>query len=289
MNSKAVVVAFHRYQPYGGEFYQPILDHFIKQMRTYQDEYDCLYLVDSNWEIGGIKEEWGLKNVKIIRVDPHLRYYDVYKKVLPEVEEDLVLFMDNDMVVYKPNKIRGTFSHLEFSSEHPDVVSIYDTIGEYKTDKLNGKNKMCPYWFATRKDTLMKYLDIVWAPDMPYCETLGYLTEAILDDGLIPFEWEEDKSSIYFDRTKDGDHGLDLGWYHIRAGSTPALLLAYKKYDPDKYVDYIDHQPEREYLRQFAWYDYMGGTVDDEFLRSVGISRSGWNDYMEEFREYHGL
>ena len=69
-----------------------------------------------------------------------------------------------------------------------DVVSIYDTIGTYKTDKLHGKNKFCPYLFATRKELLMKYRDIDWGSNMPESETLGKLTKAMLDDGLKPYE-----------------------------------------------------------------------------------------------------
>ena len=79
-----------------------------------------------------------------------------------------------------------------------DVVSIYDSCGTYKTDKLNGKNKFCLYWFASRKELLMKYLDVEWGPNMPEYETLGKLTEVMLKDGIRPYEWEEDKSSLYF-------------------------------------------------------------------------------------------
>ena len=55
----------------------------------------------------------------------------------------------------------------------------------------------------------MKYLDIDWGPNMPEHETLGKLTEKMLDDGVRPYEFEEDKNSIYFDGTKDG-YDLEL-------------------------------------------------------------------------------
>ena len=96
-----------------------------------------------------------------------------------------------------------------------DVVSIIDSIGTYKTDKLKNGNKLCPYLFATRTELLKKYLDVEWGPDMPYCETLGHLTEAMLKDNVRVFELEEDKTDF---PTKD------LGYYHVRAGSTPAWL-----------------------------------------------------------------
>ena len=144
----AILTAWHRYTPYGSEFYAPILDFYLQNMKKYQNEFDMLYILDSNWNIDGIKDEWGINNIKIIKTDPSLRYYDAYKKVLPEIKEDLVLFIDNDMVIYREGIIKKLFDLLN----DYDVVSIYESIGEYKTDKLNGKNKFTPYFFATRKE-----------------------------------------------------------------------------------------------------------------------------------------
>src|ERR1700694_1154434 len=115
---RAILVNFHLYTPFGKEFYEPILDFFLQQMRIYQDEYDHLYLLDSNWEIDQKKIE-GME-ASIIRTDPNMRYYDAYKAVLPQIKEDLVLFMDNDMVVYKPGIIKETFYKLEIGAG--DVV-----------------------------------------------------------------------------------------------------------------------------------------------------------------------
>lgn len=298
MNKCAILVNFHKYQNYGAEFYEPILTFFLQQMQKYKDEYDTLYLLDSTW---GIHPSTHVlpPNVIIIKTDPNVRYFDTYKKVLPDIKEDLVLLLDNDMVIYKPGVIKKAFNTLEilnfFALAVPthnykyDVVSIYDTIGTMEVDLPDGKNKFCPYFFATRKDLLMKYLDVDWSPDaMPYTETFGLLTEAMLKDGLRPFEFEEDKSNILFDGTQDGEKSKDLGYYHIRAGSTPAVLLAYREHDLDKYWKYMKNQPRNEYLRQMAWYDFMGGEVGD-ILGDLGIHPEDWLAYYYKFREYHGL
>lgn len=305
--TRAIVVAFHKYTPYGGEFYEPILDFFLKSMKEYRDEYDKVYFVDSTWDINPDSERFDkLGNFEVIKVDPSLRYYDAYKHVLREglIKEDLVLFMDNDMVVYRKNQIESAFYMLEPNPALPDltydVVSIYDSIGTYKTDKLNGKNKMCPYWFASKRETLMKYLDVDWSPDaMPYTETFGLLTEAMLNDGLRPYEFEEDKSNCLFDGTQDGEKSKDLGYYHIRAGSTPAYLLAIKKYgNKETYNKYLQNQPRNEYLRQCAWYDYMGGRGSDLWhvqegllgmLIDMKVGATDWEKYMKRFKEYHNL
>lgn len=306
--TKAVVVAFHQYTPFGHEYYRPLLTFFVQQMKKFKNEYDKIYLIDSTWNIDP-KDIEGL-NAEIIKVDPNLRYTEAYQHILPDIKEDAILFVDNDMVVYREGIIAKTFKILseQYMTNIPkpvvDVVSIYDDIGNYQTDKMNGKNKFCPYWFAASKDTLMKYVDVYWGSDMPEHETLGFLTKRMLEDGLKSYEWEEDKNNCLFDGTQDGEKGKDLGYYHIRAGSTPAYLLATKKYGERlTYDDYLKNQPQNEYLRQCAFYDWMNSSVDKgawimseqglpfcELLDDVGgITPSGWQKYMKRFKEYHGL
>lgn len=299
--TKAILVCWHKYTPYGDCFYEPMLDFFLTQMKKFEDEYDMIYLIDSTWNIDPKKIK-GMK-AKIVKVNPSLRYYDAYKEVLPQVKEDLVLLLDNDMVVYKPHKIRGAFAHLEFSSEHPDVVSILASIGEYKTDKLNGRNKFCPSWFATRKDLLMKYLDIDWGSNMPHSETFGKLTEAMLNDGIKVYEWEEDyskleiDSKVFWQDSSSDTKSKDLGYYHIQAGSTASYILSCKQYYPVQYQEYIIKQPKIEYLRQFMWLDYMCQTTNNEeilqailsFLKDVEVSKNSWERYRKNFINYHGL
>lgn len=315
--TRAILTCFHKYTPFGGEFYEPLLDFYLHNMKKYEDEYDMIYLIDSTWEIDPKKIE-GMK-AKIVRVNPSLRYYDAYKEVLPQVEEDLIMFLDDDMVICNPGIIGTFFKDLTPDtpswdydaqlSDGFDVVTIMDTIGTYTTDKLKLGNKFCPYLFASKKDLLMKYLNIDWAPDMPYCETLGHLTEAMVNDDLKVLELKDDKSNILFDGTQDGEYGKGLGYYHIRAGSTPAYLLATKKYgDKETYWSYLKNQPRTEYLRQIAWYRYMidpmrkPGSyvmdVIDEFLQMLHdifgeeYDTAGyikWLDYVKLCRSFHKL
>ena len=262
--TRAVVTCFHCYQPYGHEFYEPIFSHFKKQMETYKDEYDKLYIIEDTVE------------------NANLRYYDQYKKILPEIKEDLVLFMDNDMVVYKKGIISTTFDFLFFHN----VVSIYDTIGN-TFPQLHGKSKWCPYWFASKTALLRHYSDSEWGPHMPEHETLGGLTRDMLKDGITTYEIEEDKSDIYYNGNKTQDKGKNLGYYHVRAGSTPAYLLAEKKYgNPKTYWDYINNQPKTEYLRQCAWYQYMGGKPSDIIKDS---ECKFFDEYYRRFLDFHGL
>ena len=304
--TKSIVVAFHKYQPYGGEYYEPILDFFLQSMQKYKNEYDRIYIIDSNWNIRknhqihiNVYED---KNISILQVNPSLRYYEAYKEVLPQIQEDLVLFMDNDMVVYREGIIRKTFDKLDSSlpsvdvlghdNATYDVVSIYDTIGDYKTDRLHGKNKFCPYWFAAKKELLMQYQEVDWGSHMPHSETLGKLTEAMLNDGVESYEWEEDKSSLLFDGSESYPNGTgrgkDLGYMHVRAGSTLPVLLAWKKEGSEEYQKYLDTQPKSEYLRQACWYQYMGGDPT-EVCSDVEITKEMWDNYYNKALVYYGL
>lgn len=256
--TRAVITSFHNYcSMYDHRYFNVISDYYLENFKKYwRDEVDHLYLLDSNWDFPPLDDP----KITIIKTDPNLRYYDAYKEVLPEIKEDLVLFLDNDFVIYRKDIVGRVFRllqpYLDMDVEpnqtkiDHDVVSIYDTCGTYATDKLNGKNKFCPYFFATRKNLLTKYIDVEWGPDMPYCETLGHLTEKMLEDGVRPYEMEEDKT----------DEGKDLGYYHIRAGSTVAYLLTTKHFgDKETYWSYIKNQPSSELLRHCDWYDKMGG------------------------------
>lgn len=281
MQTKAVVVAFHKYTPFGDEFYEPIIKFFLKNYREFwKDEVDKLYLLDSTWNIS---EE---SDYEVIKVDPSLRYYDAYNLILPRIKEDAAMFMDDDTVIYKKGVVKDVFDALE--SKNWDVVSIYDTIGDYKTDKMGGKNKFCPYFFATKTKTLMKYQGLEWGPHMPHSETLGLLTEEMLNDGLKPFEFEEDKNSLFIDGSGDGAEGKNLGYYHVRAGSTIAYLLATKYYgDKQTYLDYLKNQPKNEYMRHFAWYCTMTGEIHVPFLNDAGVGLPEFLQYLADFTQYH--
>lgn len=292
--TRAVVMSWRNYQPYGKECYDPLWYGFLRNLKLWANEFDKLYILDSLWnftqedarQLSMVKDSF-----EFVTTDPSDRYYDAYKKFLPNVKEDLILFMDNDVVVYKPGKVDETFKWLGTpigdDNRKPDVVSIYDTIGEKTDPRLNGKSKFCPYWFATKTEFLMKYRDCEWGP-VPWGETLSELTFKMLDDGAKPFEWTEDKSNILIDGSKDGERGKDLGYYHIRAGSTPAYLLAELKYgNKQTFKDYLDHQPMSEYLRQCAWYQYLGG--EPMPIWEEDITQGGWDSYMKDFIKYHGL
>src|SRR3990167_10958427 len=99
--TRCLIVAFHKYTPFGSQYYEPILDFQIQTLKKYEDEYDRIYFIDSNWNIDLDKLEKADIKGEIIRVNPSLRYYQAYQEVLPTVTEDLVFFLDNDSIIWK--------------------------------------------------------------------------------------------------------------------------------------------------------------------------------------------
>lgn len=309
--TRAVITSFHNYCPmYDHKYFNVISDYFLKNFHEFwKDEVDMLYVLDSNWDLfPGVREDYWSSKVTVIQSDPNLRYYNAYKWVLPQIKEDLVFFLDNDMVVYRENVIKSVFGLIDPTQKKTsmivgqyEVASIYDTCGTYATAKLNGKNKFCPYLFATSKKLLTKYTEVEWGPGMPEHETLGKLTEKMLDDGIRPYEIEEDKNSIYLvDDTiiRDGKP-KKLGYYHVRAGSTAAYLLT-MKHSPQnqQYWDYLENQPKQEYLRHLAWFAWMAKLTnqDQQILNDAlavvvdaKVSSKKFNEYCQEFYKYHGI
>lgn len=242
--TKAVLVNFHNYcWTMDHKYFDVMFKFFMACFKeVWYDEVDKLYILDSHWDA-----TYDDPKVVILKAPEQIRYYDVFKWALPEVKEEAVLFVDNDMVIYRQGVVTEAFDKLE---EGYDVAAIYDAIGTFQTDKMNGKNKLCFYWCAMKTQMLMKYRNIEWSSNMPETETFGELTKAILADNLKLFELEEDKS----------DDGKDLGYYHIRAGAVPSYLLTTKYFgDPKTYWEYLKTQPESEIIRHCDWFDKMGG------------------------------
>ena len=289
--TRAIVTCMHLYTPdWGQEYYKPILDFYIKQMSKYRDEFDMDYLIDSNWGIDSLSlsGQFG-----VIKVNPALRYCNAYKEILPQIQEDQVLFLDNDMVIYKESVIQSAFDKLK----DYDAAGILDSIGKYPQKALNGKTKFCPYFFCIRKDLLMKHRDIDWMDNMPEWESLGLLSIKLAEDNIRVYEFEEDKSNILFDGTQDGEKSKDLGYYHIRSGSVPAILLAWRDHQLETYWEYIKNQPKSEYLRQLCWFQYMVektqnveiGYKIQEMLKDMDMELNNFGEYMINFKNYHGL
>jgi hypothetical protein len=303
-----VVMCWHNYVPHlDHKYFNVLYGHFLNELDIWGAEVDRIYLLDSTWDIDRVPAM-----AKVVKVDPNKRYWEAYEDIIPELEGN-VLFMDNDMLVHKEGIIKNYFDKL---SDY-GVISIYDTIGpltelvNQKWPFMGGQTKFCPYFFMSRasilqsipnlklgtihydKGTYIKELDYT-TKEGDWGETLGEATIKLLDWGVKPLEVPEDKSSTYIDGHEDNPKRL--GYYHIRAGATPAYLLTHRNLgDRKTYDDYIANQPKSELLRQLGWYWYMNDKnpykVDPndilEVVNDCGYNHEDWLKYMDRFISFH--
>lgn len=294
--SKAVCIAYHLYTPQGREFYMPLFNNFTENLKLWKDEFDTLYIIDSLYHFTE-EEKKQVTDIKpnTIFLDREIdgHHWVQFKWVMPKIKEDAILFLDNDVVIYKKGIVKSWFDKID---KGYDFVGSFDGSGTSKeTEKYSfltksGHKRMGSYYFILTKKLMDKIGDYTFEP-LPEegFDSFGKFTLQMLDTNPKIYEIIDDRSSIYFNGDKTPEVGLNLGYYHIRAGSSSAYLLATKKYgDIKTYEDYIKTQPKTEYLRQMAWYVYMSGNVD-EILNWININPDNWKNYLSEFKEYHGI
>lgn len=303
---RSLVCCWHNYVPHlDHKYFDVLYDYFLRSLEKWGKEVDRIYLLDSTWDIKRVPD-----HTTIVRVDPNKRYWEAYEDIIPQLGGDVV-FVDNDFLILQEGVLDHYFNQLD---KH-EVVSIYDTLGTFteminaKWPVMGGKTKFCPYFFMTQASVLQSIPDLklgtihyepnTYIKELDYTtkegdwgETLGEATIKLLDWGVNPLEVPEDKSSIYIDGHHD--QKLGCGYYHIRAGATPAYLLTHRNLgDRKTYDDYIANQPKSELLRQMAWYWYMNESIPKsdilEVVNDCGYNHEDWKKYIRRFKKFHEI
>lgn len=318
--TRAVMVFFHNYVPaLDRKYYNVLRDGFLAGINKSRDEFDRLYVIDSNCDFSetekhDIEEQVMVDSVVFIK--PDFEFWTNAHRLLDFVEEDTLAMMHQDMMIFKHGILESVFNKIE--SGH-DIVSVLDPTGSLKdkiTEKwpvMNGNAKFCLYLFGMRVallktigsfsfdcsfyplGTYIKELDYT-TKEGDWSEALGDLTIKILGKGGNVFELEEDKTSWYFEDIKgENERGKNLGYYHIRAGGTVSFLLGHRNLGNNQtYQEYIKNQPTTETLRHFAWawiIDTNHKITKDilEVAADIGLSEEQWIDYINQFKRFHSL
>lgn len=303
--SRAIVTAWHQYTPFGSEFYQPMFDFYLKNIEQYRDEFDKLYFINSDWKFPS-------GDFEVIEKERDGHHWTQFKDAIPKIKADKLLFLDDDVIIYRKGVIDNWFKQLDTF----DACVEFDGAGglkhvaweKFPEMKDKEAEKIGSWYFAVNKELLNKIGDLDMDPhyysDGEYIKSLDYYAKQgdwtdsfgiflwqLLDNHAKLYEIEHERSRIYIDgtRTTFETKGKDLGYYHVFSGSAPAYLLATEKYgNIDTYKDYLEHQPKNEYLRQAAWYQYMGGNPE-RIVLDAGVELVKWEEYMQKFKDYHGL
>lgn len=266
--SRAVIVPFHKYTPFGREFYMPLFNTFVKNLKIWESEFDRLYIIDSDYNFTEEEKKKVLDlvpNTVFLKRELDGHHWIQYKWIIPKVIESDMLFIDNDVVITEKGVVKNWFSQIK---KGYDFVGSFDGSGQHKDEiwekyplmKKMDAVRMGSYYFILTKKLLEKIGDYTFDP-LPEegFDSFGKFTLQMLDTNPKIYEIEDDRSDVTFHPLK-----TNLGYYHVRAGSRIPYLLASKKYAHENdYWDNLKTQPHSEIRRQAEWYQYMGGDIEE--------------------------
>jgi hypothetical protein len=306
----ALLIPFYRYQPQDGEYYKVYFEWLLKALKIWGDEVDHVYIIDQEWNFTPEDEE-RLKAVKknstILKSTVTGHHWNQFKWAIPQIKEDTILFMDNDVLIWKKGIVKGWFE----KAKAADFVGNFDGSGGLnwlvtgKFPVLNGATRMGSYYFILHKEIFDRIPDFDFAPINysvgTYIKELDYTTvEQDWSDsfGLFTIKLlalnpkialiDDDRSSISFPDVKTSEPKR-LGYYHIRNGNMIVYMLASKISHPEDYARMLKETPFSELTRELGWYTFLTGRTDENLLLDIGIGHYDWDNFMIRFKEYHGL
>jgi hypothetical protein len=322
--NRAVLVPFHRYQPHEGLGYRVLFDHFLKKLPLWADEFDTLYIIDSDMGFDN-DDRRALQKIKpgtvILNREIDGHHWIQYKWALPKIEEENILFLDHDVVITQSGIIDSWFRALENGY---DFVGSFDGSGGLREQihaafpfmKDNNFTRMGSYYFLLSKTFLSKIKQIDFAPvyyDSPvYLPEINYMANKgdWMDSfGLFTLQMlalnpkikviDDPRETIYLqpiDGTwkvvKEPESPQNLGYYHIRNGNLANYVLTSKiSGHEDDYIREINGN-KRELLRSLAWFYHMSDYDGDpliSLLKDMGVKYRDFLVYFAEFEKYHNL
>lgn len=320
----AIVVNFKNSVPtmVTTDFFKVMFGYFLQNLNLWVDEYDKVYIIDSDWnfnqqEKDALEKATNGKGV-ITKATPNTPYMTSFKEVLPIIQEDKVLFMHEDTIIYKKGFVKNIFDNLD----KYDVVSAFEQIGTLtdlinkRWPVMNGYSNFATALFGFRlellkpfenfqDEALYEYPDLTYIPELNYTtsnrdwvETLGRESISLLDNGAKVLQIPQDKSYLYFETDPAVEINKDKSWHHIRYWAAAARILANRNHGwPQEYQKEIQQPMIIDNLRRLAWYWIANKNpyfkIDEEYiwkvLEDVKISKDRWLDYIEKFKKFHRL
>ena len=114
--TKALLITYHNYNfPFDTFYHKVIYDYFIHSLPLWQDIFDKIYIIDSKWDFTD-DEKKQLTDVKEAVFwktlgDGHpIIQWPIY---IPQVQEDCLMVIDNDVFIYDRKGIQSWFDLLK--------------------------------------------------------------------------------------------------------------------------------------------------------------------------------
>lgn len=275
--TKCAIIPFFNY----GYGHSDVLwKFFLKQMSKWIKYVDKVYIVDS-----GCNLEYTDSRVKIIHKGPDSHWKNM-NEAIRSSNEELILLLDSDMIVYDPEVVKRGFDDLESGY---DAVGIMDSSGGTDLKRFSHmcenvyrgeRRRLCPYLCFLKKSALRPDFDFTPRGGDEWTDSMGVVTEDLLNDKKKIKELRDDRSTI--SQEDDGkitsvqwldappklwalEENPNLGYYHIRNFGGGLKIL----HDGN-----FGLVPGREARRLLAWVYVLMDTNTSQ-------------GYVKKFKEYH--
>lgn len=307
--ANAALTVFHRPYPRHDEHYKTQSHLFFEYARHWLPFIDTFYVVDASW---GIPDH---PRVRKIFAD-HMNHWEHFNRVIPKIEEENLLLLDSDTLIYDPTIVKDGFDRL---SEY-DCSAILDNSGQANleekypilraNDKRDTRQRITPY-LCFIKTNLLRGKD--FTPVGGRFDSMGKITDQLLASDIKLHEMRDDRSTVRlkedgtitqstwldgqgFDWSEPVNAPIKLGYYHLRNSTLGVCLLNEYKHDRQAYEHRKEITPPSEMWRVMAWqwiYDEKASELArwesdfDAVLDDYGLSRGVWDKYIRGFYNYH--
>lgn len=282
---RLAIVPFFRYD--ADEATKGLLyDFFLLQAKQWSCFVDRILVIDS-----GCQLTKKIDKLEIFTKGPDSHWENMNQAIRISPEDEIVL-LDSDMVIYDPMVIARGFEDLK----EYDCVGIFDGSGGVDMNKYEimrenenrfERRRFCPYLFFLNRSALRPNFDFTPRGGDLWTDSMGTITEQVLEDGKRVKELQDDRATISLE--DDGgitscqwldsppkkwalDEDPNLGYYHIRNfGGGLKFLIG----EPFGAV------PGREARRLLAWATVVAKRVGYTNIPPLDPT------YLLKFQAYH--
>ena len=278
---------------------------FRRQLIGWREYIDEITFVDSNWGL-----DLASYDTAILK-RPGNSHWAGMKEVSERSTSDVLLFVDQDMLIYDPEIIKQM--KWEIEENKADVCSILDSSGKVQLFTQNefrrSRARLCPYLCMIKRN-LVSEIGYDFDPD-PDHDTMGKMTEKLLSlhPDLHILEIPDDRFSVYlrngeivantnldgrgFSWSEPEDKETNRGYYHIRNATLGIEMIEEYFSNEDSYRNRKAMSPDWEVFRAMSWWyifdqiegNYAGLQRIQTVVNDFGVSKELWNTYINTIRE----
>lgn len=316
---RSLATVFCNYTYHDRYFSKILWEYFKKELRLWAGTFDHLYLIDSDFDfspddidyIKSLGIELSVFRTHNLNAGQNLTF------IVKQVQEEALLLIHPDMIIYDKTVINRGFYDLESGT---DTVAIFDGSGKKLSDRFplmeenqfrTERRRFCNYLWFQRNEWFKRIPDLDFEPVGKfgdYIEATSYVTEKLLEMGVKVIELRDDRSNILMDikpfkiaklqwsdpQTKEWgkDYPLRLGYYHVRNGNGGAELVNEFQNIRYSYERRKKTMPLTEMARLLGWYQLIADVAKmpvaiTPVVNDLGIETKDWDEYMREFYKFH--